>query len=211
MNFTILIPARGGSKGLPKKNQLLLEYTLDEIPPQYHKNVIVSTDDEQIIEKVSKKYNACQIHLRSEKSARDTASIKECIQEVIGEFSIDGEVVMLYLTYPNRKWSQVIDAMKWFRDQRALSLLCREEIDIHPYLCLYEKEHNKGKQVVSHDLYRRQDYPPCFKMCHMISIFTTKEFKKLNKNLYNKSTVYYKIDHALDVDTEADFKKIGAL
>ena len=208
MNFKILIPARAGSKGLPKKNQLLLEYTLDEIPPQYHKDVIVSTDDEQIIEKVSKKYNACQIHLRSEKSARDTASIKECIQEVIDEFSLDGEVVMLYLTYPNRSWSQVVDAMNWFRTQNALSLLCREEIDIHPYLCLYEKEHNKGKQIVSHDLYRRQDYPSCFKICHMISIFITEEFKNLNKNLYNEDTVFYKIPKTLDVDEHSDFKKV---
>tara|TARA_R100000664_G_C2760098_1_gene150775 strand:+ start:10305 stop:10937 length:633 start_codon:yes stop_codon:yes gene_type:complete len=208
VNFKILIPARAGSKGLPKKNQLLLEYTLNEIPPQYHKNVIISTDDEQIIKKVSEKYNACQIHLRSKRSARDTASTKECIQEVIDEFSIDGVVVMLYLTYPNRKWSQVIDAINWFRQQGALSLLCREEINTHPYLCLYEKEHNKGKQIVRHDLYRRQDYPSCFKICHMISIFITKEFKNLNKNMYNEETVFYKIPKTLDVDEYSDFKEM---
>lgn len=209
MNFTILIPARGGSKGLPRKNQLLLDYTLSEIPLEYHKNVIISTDDRQIIEKIKKEYMGCKIHLRSKSSADDTASVKECIREAIEEFSINGEIVMLYLTYPDRKWKQVIGALKRFRALGASSLLCREEIKVHPYLCMYEEGENRGKQIVEHDLYRRQDYPPCFKICHMISIFTTKEFKKLNKNLYNGDTLFYKIPETLDVDEYNDFKKIG--
>ena len=209
MNFTILIPARGGSKGLPRKNQLLLDYTLSEIPLEYHKNVIISTDDKQIIEKIKKEHMGCKIHFRSKSSANDTASVKECIRETIEEFSINGEIVMLYLTYPNRKWKQVIGALKRFRALGASSLLCREEVKVHPYLCLYEKGENRGKQIVEHDLYRRQDYPPCFKICHMISIFTTKEFKKLNKNLYNNDTLFYKIPETLDVDEYSDFKKIG--
>ena len=48
-NTHFLIPARRGSKGLPKKNQLLLDYTISKIPVEYHDKIIVSTDDEYII------------------------------------------------------------------------------------------------------------------------------------------------------------------
>ena len=42
----------------------------------------------------------------------------------------------------------------------------------------------------------------------MISLFSVKEFKKLNNNLYNEDTVFYKIKSALDVDTMRDLEKI---
>ena len=41
-----------------------------------------------------------------------------------------------------------------------------------------------GKQLVKHNLYRRQDYPKCFRICHMVSIFKSNQLKNLNNNLY---------------------------
>ena len=51
----IIIPARKGSKGLPGKNRLLLEHTISKIPEIYKKDVIVTTDDESIIEQYKHK------------------------------------------------------------------------------------------------------------------------------------------------------------
>jgi len=211
MNFNnthFIIPARKGSKGLPKKNRLLLDYTISKIPEIYHDRIIVSTNDDHIVKKLKNKWTNCKIHLRSESSALDTASTKECLQEVIDHFSIDGDIIMLYLTYPERSWEDVAKAYKWFVEKKAASLLCREPLISHPFLCLYELEEHRGAQITEHDLYRRQDYPKCFKVSHVISIFKQKELKKLNKNLYNKETVYYKMTPALDVDTPEDYKKI---
>jgi CMP-N-acetylneuraminic acid synthetase len=47
----LLIPARRNSKGLPFKNRLLFEHTISTIPTEYFKNLLVSTDDEVLIEK----------------------------------------------------------------------------------------------------------------------------------------------------------------
>ena len=207
MNATIIIPARKGSKGLPKKNQILLDYTLSEIPLQYHEKVIVSTDDSFIINKVENNYSKCRIHHRSEESARDSASTKECILEVVRDFNLTDNIIMLYLTYPERKWDDVKKAYEWFKKQDAGSLLCREETFTHPFLCLYDIGDNKGRQITPHDLYRRQDYPLCFKTCHMISIFKTLELKNLNKNLYNENTIYYKTLEVVDVDTFDDLRR----
>ena len=205
---SIIIPARSGSKGFPKKNQILLDYTLSKIPIQYHDKVIISTDDDFIINKIKKQYSKCRIHLRSKASATDEASIKNCIEEVVSDFLLDGNIMMLYLTYPDRRWEDVVKAYRWFLDKKSKSLLCREPVKSHPYLCMYEENNDKGKQLVKHNLYRRQDYPKCFRLCHMISIFKSNELKNLNNNLYNEDTNFYRISHAIDVDTPSDLEKL---
>ncbi len=203
----ILIPARRDSKGVAFKNRHLLRYTLGTIPPEWRPQVVISTNDEVIIEEVGKSYASCRIHHRSNSSALDTATTKECVSEVIRDLSITGPVVMLYLTYPQREWRQVMDAWNWYQERPEKSLLCREEVESHPYLCLYEQPNYRGSQVVEHDLCRRQDYPAIFKICHMISIFDSEEVENLNNNLYNNDTIYYKIPRAIDIDTTADLKK----
>ena len=203
----IIIPARRGSKGVPRKNRHLLDYTMSTIPLSWRNRVIISTNDKHIGTEVKTKYPDCRVHQRSDDSALDTASTKECINEVIHDFSLQGDIIMLYLTYPNRRWSDVQGAWKWYKATTAMSLLCREEVATHPYLCLREEKGAKGSQIAAHNLYRRQDYPPCFKLCHMITIFNTIEVEKLNNNLYNKDTIYYKILPATDIDTYEDLKK----
>lgn len=207
MNSNIIIPARKGSKGLPKKNQILLDYTLLQIPLEYHEKVIVSTDDDHIINRVKNDYPQCRVHYRSEKSARDSASTKECILEAVKDFGLIGDIMMLYLVYPERKWEDVISSYRWYKEQGANSLLCREEPATHPYLCLQDVGGNKGRQLTPHNYYRRQDYPQCFKICHMISIFKTDELKNLNDNLYNENTKFYKIPRTIDVDTLDDLEE----
>ena len=204
----IVIPARKGSKGFPYKNQILLEDTLSNIPIDYHEKVIVSTNDEYIISRIKSDYTKCKIHYRSEQSARDCAPTKMCLDEVIEDNNLTGDIIMLYLTYPERKWLDIINVYKWYKEQKASSLLCKEELLVSPYLCMYDVGDNKGEQVISHNLYRRQDYPGCFKICHMITIFKTIELRNLNDNLYNSDTVFYKIPKALDVDTLKDYERI---
>jgi|6_EtaG_2_1085325.scaffolds.fasta_scaffold03498_4 CMP-N-acetylneuraminic acid synthetase len=211
MDIDIIIPARRGSKGIPEKNQLLLDHTLSKIPLEYHEKTIITTDDEFLINKIGHTYSECRIHHRSEKSAQDTASVKECIAEVINDFSLNRDIIMLYLTYPNRDWQTIVDAYKWYTGNKSESLLCREPIQDHPYLCMYEIDKNKGRQIIEHDLYRRQDYPTCFRLSHMISIFNAAALKKLNKNLYNENTNFYRVPQSIDVDTYEDLRKFRDL
>jgi len=206
-NVWFIIPARKGSKGVPKKNRLLLKHTLEIIPESYRSNIIVSTNDEFIINEVKELYSDCRIHQRSEESASDSSSVKECIKEIIEDFSLSGPIVMLYLTYPERTWADVEAAWNWYTSKNATSMLCREEVDIHPYLCLYDVGNDRGQQMIEHNLCCRQEYPPCFKICHMVAIFNTEEVAKLNNNLYNESTVFYKIPVVLDIDTSKDLEK----
>ena len=51
MNYRILIPARAGSKGFPRKNLKLFDYTASSIPKSFADRVTVLTDDPDIAEK----------------------------------------------------------------------------------------------------------------------------------------------------------------
>jgi CMP-N-acetylneuraminic acid synthetase len=204
--MTIVIPARRNSKGLPFKNRKLLEHTLSTIPKDLIPSTIISTDDEEIAYIGRKR--GYRIHSRSEYSSRDEAPTKEVMEEAVRDMGLRGNIIMLYLTYPKRTWKDVENAYYWFLTKKAKSMLCKEEVETHPFMCLYELPNNKGGQVVTHDLHRRQDYPKCFRFCHMVCIFDSAELKNLNKNLYNKDTIYYNIEHALDIDSGEDLKCI---
>ena len=182
----ILIPARKGSKGVKFKNRTLLEYTLATIPIELQKETYVSTDDE-VIKKTIENTNF-NLHCRSSSSASDTASIKHLVEEfcadVINEDS-DETVVMLYLTYPQRTYSDIEKAIQFFEKKSSKSLLCRQPLKSNPFLCMYEEEDCKGSQIITHDLYRRQDYPKCFEISHFVSVFKKSEVKNLNNNKIN--------------------------
>jgi CMP-N-acetylneuraminic acid synthetase len=210
----LLIPARRNSKGLPFKNRLLFEHTISTIPTGYLKNLLVSTDDEVLIEKC--KSLGLNVSVRPDNLALDETSTKEVIQYHIdnNDISLDDTVIMLYLTYPERTWSDIQDAYIFFTENEAKSLLCKKGIkSTHPYLYMFELDNNKGSQLVKHNLYRRQDYPPVFEISHYVCIFNVNEFTKLNNNLYNDDTFFFKIDDVVDVDTKVDldgvFRKKG--
>ena len=114
---------------------------------------------------------------------------------------------MLYLTYPERTWTDIEAALNFFIENKAKSLLCRTELKSHPYLCMFSEEGDKGKQIIEHNLYRRQDYPECFELSHFICIFRANELESLNKNLYNSNTTFYKVKRPVDVDTKKDLER----
>jgi len=201
-----VIPARKDSKGIPLKNRSLFHYTARTIPPEQKNNVIVSTNDEHIKHMV--RSYGFSIHQRSEKNSKDTSSTKDFMLEVIEDMSLKGDICMLYLTYPERTWKNVTAAYDFFKENKAKSLLCREELATHPYVCLYDKEGFRGEQVINHNLCRRQDYPKCFKVCHKIAILRHSEIENLNSNIYNSDTIYFPVDKTLDIDTPSDLKKL---
>ena len=206
----IVIPARKGSKGLPFKNRKLFRYTADIIPNEYSHLVYVVTDDDEI-SKYAKSYSFNVVN-RPEDISQDTTSTKEVMEYCVSLISEHPSetIVMLYLTYPQRKWKHVIDSINEYNNSNSESLLCKLEISNSPYLMLKEEDNSKGSQLFKHDLFRRQDYPKCFEISHYISIFKSKSRNKLNSNMYNEDTIFFKIPSSvIDVDTQKDIDELG--
>lgn len=208
-NVKIIIPARKNSKGLPFKNRKLYDYTINSIPEEYRHKIIFNTDDEFLISKCIN--DDIKYYIRPEELGSDFASTKSVILDMFykNEFKYEEIIIMLYLTYPERTFEEIINAYNFFIEKKAKSLLCRKEINsTHPYLYMIDVGDNKGVQIKEHNLYRRQDYPKVFEISHFISIFNINELLILNENLYNKDTIFYDIDNKIDIDEQKDFDKL---
>ncbi len=108
-----LIPARGGSKGFPRKNirpllgKPLIAWTIEQAKAsKYIDRVVVSTDDEEIAE-ISRQYGAEEPFLRPKELARDDSPTIDVILHALEFFSSKGEefdlLALLEPTSPLRK------------------------------------------------------------------------------------------------------------
>jgi pseudaminic acid cytidylyltransferase len=92
MHNLCIIPARGGSKRIPRKNirdflgKPIIAYSIEvALKSGLFEEVMVSTDDEEIAE-ISKKYGAKVPFMRSEKTSTDFATTIDVIKEVIASY-----------------------------------------------------------------------------------------------------------------------------
>lgn len=205
-DIKIIIPARSGSKGWPNKNITLFDCTVSKIPDKYRKHVVISTDSE-IIQEMATDHNL-KVYKRSPDISADDTDIKTTLISTLSGENITNNtiVIVLYLTYPTRKWGDVEDMYNHFISTNAKSMLCGQPALTHPCLTMLEGPGGTGEQVYKHSLYQRQQYPEVFEISHYIYMFRRGELNKLGKNMYNKRTKYYRIDRVIDVDTEEDFK-----
>ena len=207
-NVTIVIPARKGSKGFPGKNRYLFDYTASQIPHRLLDQVILTSDDEELLAKASDL--GFQVLERESHLSTDEASMRSVISDVVDKFDIDSErdIITLYPTYPQRIWEEIEEIYDFYKKENARSLLCSKEVKSHPYLCFENLDGFRGKKIIDHDLYRRQQYPECFEVCHYVVITKANVLGELDSNLYCDSTVFYRLHEKIfDVDYMKDFDK----
>ena len=202
MSTYFIIPARKNSKGFKFKNRFLFEKLPEELK---NESVIVTSDDEVIREINNQSYQFDFIK-RPDHLSLDTTSIKPVLQHVVEEkkLSEDDTLVVLYLTYPERTYLDIQQILKFYHAHNAKSLLCREPLKQHPYLCFFEEGVN-GRRIVDHNLYRRQDYPKCFYGSHFVAIVKAGFLPSVDLNLHSKETIFYDLgERKIDVDNKED-------
>jgi N-acylneuraminate cytidylyltransferase len=199
-----VIPARKGSKGLPLKNRALVRILVPNIPQSARSTAIVTTDDEDIREWALAQ--GIRVIDRPSQLAGDHASLKPVMQHAVDQVGAakDDVVVMLFPTYPQRTWSDVEAALSFFLERGAPSMCCRKQAATHPYLTYLALPDGKGKKVIEHQLYRRQDYPECFEVSHFICVFRVGALSMLDDRLLCESSVFYPIEDVIDVDAPSD-------
>ena len=205
----LVIPARAGSKGMPRKNIKLFDYTASKIPTNLKDKVIVSTDDSQI-EALSETYGF-NIFKRDASISDDTTDIRTTLKATLSNRALKSSdlIIMLYLTYPEREFEDVERMYNDFINSQAKSMLCRQPVLSHPCLTMIVPPSGHPEPVITHKFYQRQQYPECFELSHYICMFRYGELKKLNRNMYNNDTKYYSIDRVTDVDTPVDYDQLS--
>ncbi|MES2284293.1 MAG: pseudaminic acid cytidylyltransferase [Bacteroidota bacterium] len=115
MTKLAIIPARGGSKRIPKKNikkffgKPIIAYSIEAaIKSNLFDEVMVSTDDSEIAE-IAKKYGAKVPFLRSNKNADDHATTIEVIDEVLDNYKniFDKTFEIACCIYPTAPFIQI--------------------------------------------------------------------------------------------------------
>ena len=139
MNIVAIIPARGGSKSIPKKNIMdfcekpLIAWSIEQaLNSSSITRVYVSTDDAEIA-KVSKKYGA-EVVERPAELATDTASSEQALLHAIKYIEQNSGknidiVVFLQATSPLREPSDIDNALQKFVNENADSLFSAAVLD----------------------------------------------------------------------------------
>lgn len=139
-----LIPARGGSKGIKKKNIVdlcgkpLIAYTIEcAKSSRYIDEVIVSTDCKEIAD-ISIKYGASVPFMRPSELASDTSKTVDTVLHVIEKFKesdlLYDCLVLLQATQPLRTSIDVDDAIEKYYMNNEIDLASVSEVDDNPLL-----------------------------------------------------------------------------
>ena len=212
-----IIPARGGSKGLPGKNiknlfgKPLIAYTIETAKAARNiSRVIINTDDDEIA-RISVQYGAECPFMRPDFLATDEAKsidvLKYTIEklESLENISIDNFIV-LQPTSP-LKTSQDIDAaIDLFYSKNAHSVIsyCAEHHPIkwHKYIDTEGKFENISEQIINNRQEERTSYFPNG------SIYVFKKEAIYTQQYYTENSYAYIMERtkSVDIDTIDDFE-----
>ncbi|MBS4314039.1 cytidylyltransferase domain-containing protein [Campylobacter vulpis] len=214
-----LIPARGGSKGIKKKNLVLL---LGK-PLLYHtinaaKNskcidkIVLSSDCDEIL-----RYGESQgiePLKRPKKLALDDTTSDKVILHSLQFYKKYDNIILLQPTSPLRTALHIDEAFELFKREKADSIIsvCECDNKILKAFISDKKGHLKGICNDDYPFMSRQNLPKTFMSNGAIYILKTKKFLK-NPHFLQKKTKYYLMDEktSIDIDTLEDLKRAEVL
>ena len=223
MKPLVVIPARGGSKRLPRKNikllsgKPLIHYTIETAREIFDDSVIcVSTDDEEI-KKVSEQTDLEVPFLRPKELASDTADSRSVLLHAYEYYKVNinyeaDVIILLQPTSPLRNGKHIKEALDLYYN--GLDMVASvKETHANPYFVLYEEDQNgyiiKSKES---DCIRSQDCPKVWELNGSIFVINVKSLLKSQPKDFNK-VIKYEMDvyHSIDIDNWLDFKLVEIL
>ena len=217
MNICSIITARGGSKGVPKKNIKLLNgkpviaYTIVEsIKSNFIKETYVTTEDKEIAD-ISQEYGAKVIE-RPEELAQDNSTSVDVVLHSLDCLENNNDLpdffVLLQPTSPLRTKEDIENATKLFIENECDALISVSQLD-HSSMMSFEIQNtfltpNCNEKFLNK---RRQELPKFYRPNGAIYITTPDSLRK-NKTFIPKKTMPYIMpqERSVDLDTEFDFK-----
>ena len=217
MNITAIIPARGGSEGIPKKNIVglcgkpLIAWTIEcAIKSSRICEVYVSTDDSEIA-RVAEAYGA-QIIKRPSNLATAVSSSEEALLHAIDQIEKKQQidlVVFLQATCPLREPEDIDNAIEKFLSEDVDSLFSGSLLDC---FCAWKVTDNAFESVTYDYKNRamRQAREPYYQENGSFFIFRPVLIKKEHNRLGGKICCYeMPLYKSFDIDTLEDLEVCG--
>tara|TARA_B100000378_G_scaffold276934_2_gene275936 strand:+ start:108 stop:797 length:690 start_codon:yes stop_codon:yes gene_type:complete len=212
------IGARGGSKGLPRKNiriidgKPLLAHTIEKaLESKYFSHTIVSTEDSEIV-KISQKYGAEVPFIRPKKLATNNASMEDTLIHGIKKLYSLGYVfkivVLLDCTVPFLRMDDIKKAVNVLKKKNADVVCAVYKQHLNPYFNIAEISKSGHLQLckkLKKIPENRQDAPTVYQM-NGLYVFNAKNFLKKGKSIMQKMIpCEIPIETGLMIDTEFEF------
>jgi CMP-N,N'-diacetyllegionaminic acid synthase len=213
-----LIPARGGSKTLPRKNVLrvgdrpLLAWTIEAArAARCVDRLILSSDDEEIIE-VARQYGCDVPFVRPVNLATDTTPTIDVVIHALDAVPGYDVVALLQPTSPLRTGADIDAACAMLEARGAPSCVSVALAEQSPYW-MYSLEEGGGLKAVLGDhreFNRRQELPPIYVLNGAIYIAEI-DWLRRTRSFASAATLGYIMprERSIDIDTAADFEQFA--
>jgi len=210
-----LIPARGGSRGLPGKNILpvagrpLLAFSVDAARgSRFVDRVVLSSDDEAII--AAARGCGCEVPFRRPAAlATDDATTIDVVLHALDQLPGYDVLVLLQPTSPLRNAADVDAACERFAASGAPACVSVSPVEQSPYWMFRLDDHGALRPVIEsgHRFTRRQDLPQAYALNGAIYIADVSWLRK-TRTFVSPETVAYVMpeSRAIDIDTAEDFE-----
>lgn len=221
-----IIPARGGSKGLPGKNikpllgKPLIAWTIEQAKKsKYIDEIFVSTDSREIAE-ISEKFGVKVPYLRPDELSSDNASSIDVISYVISRFETTNSyfdfIILLEPTSPLRKEADIDMSIELlFKNESADGVISLGEIHMeHPVIIKKVNSSGRIEPYINNlkSISQRQQADKSYFPYGVIYLIRTEVFKR-EGSLYTHNVIPYYIERwqNYEVDDIYDFIAIEAI
>lgn len=219
MSCVAIIPARGGSKRIPRKNirpfcgEPIIAWSIKAaLASGLFDEVMVSTDDAEIAE-VAAAHGAAVPFLRSHTAADDHATTTDVLREVLGEYYSRGRAVQtaccLYATAPFVTGGDLLEGRTVLeREARDVVLpVCHFDYPIWRSLARAE-DGRVSLYFPEHEFARSQDLPPAYHDAGQWIWLRVAPFLAGGALLgANTGSVVFPAERVQDIDTEEDWQR----
>lgn len=217
LKILAIIPARGGSKGVPRKNIRLLSgkplivYSIEAaLESKYIDKVAVSTEDEEIAE-ISKDYDT-EIIERPEELARDNTASLPVFKHVISFLENNKNykpdiIVVLQPTSPLRRVSDINKCIEELIDEKCDSVITLKKVEHPPQWMVQIDKHGKVQNFLKlNSINRRQDAANVYIPNGAVYV-TWRDVIMKHNTIRGADTraVIMPQERSIDIDTELDF------
>jgi CMP-N,N'-diacetyllegionaminic acid synthase len=210
-----VIPARGGSKGIPGKNikalggKPLIAWTIDVAhSASYIDRLVVSTDDEEIA-RVARSHGADVPFIRPPGLATDNAPTIDTILHAVENLPGFDWILVLQPTSPFRVAEDIEGILKLCQSESAPAAVSIAEASINPYWMYQKSEGSVLRPLLElpPTFTRRQDLPKVYALNGALYLAEISWLKK-KKTFINGETVGYEMPkyRSLDLDTLEDWE-----
>ena len=219
MKTICFIGARGGSKGVPKKNirplnkKPLIAHTIESaLESGIFEHVIVSTENAEIA-RIAKKYGAEVPFIRPKKLATSTSGFVDVMIHGIDELSKLGYkfdiLVNRDCTVPFIRISDMQNAVKLLKNKKCNAVYSVYQQHFNPYFNMMEKDSNGFLKLCKKLKERpksRQEAPVVYQL-NGLFVYNVKKLLKYKSPILPKSLPYeIPLECGIMIDTELEFK-----